>query len=53
MLLTRSRVLFWVGSEYFARYLGESSFERFQNLVSEELLTKLVMHYDSSQSLVG
>lgn len=48
MLITRSRILFWAGSEYFARYLGESSFDRFQNLISEELLTKLVMHYDSS-----
>ena len=46
VLLTRSRILFWAGSEYFASYLGENSFDQFQNLISEELLTKLVMLYD-------
>ena len=46
ILLTRSRILFWAGSEYFANYLGENSFDKFQNLISEELLTKLVMLYD-------
>ena len=51
VLLTRSRILFWAGSEYFASYLGENSFDQFQNLLSEELLTKLVFLYDQSQSL--
>ena len=51
VLLTRSRILFWAGSEYFASYLGESSFDQFQNLLSEELLTRLVFLYDQSQSL--
>ena len=46
VMLTRSRILFWAGSEYFASYLGENSFDQFQNLISEELLTKLVMLYD-------
>ena len=53
VLLTRSRILFWAGSEYFASYLGENSFDQFQNLISEELLTKLVMLYDQSQSLTA
>lgn len=51
LLLSRGRILFWAGSEYFASYLGEQSFDRFQNLLSEELLTKLVFLYDQSQSL--
>ena len=46
VLLTRNRILFWAGSEYFASYLGETSFDQFQNLISEELLTKLVFLYD-------
>ena len=51
VLLTRSRILFWAGSEYFASYLGENSFDQFQNLLTEELLTKMVFLYDQSQSL--
>ena len=46
VLLSRGRIIFWAGSEYFASYLGENSFEQFQNLMSEELLTKLVFLYD-------
>lgn len=48
MLLSHSRIFFWSGSEFFAAYLGEESFDQFQNLVSEELLTKLVFLYDQS-----
>ncbi len=29
LLLTRTRILFWAGSQYFANYLGEQSFEQF------------------------
>lgn len=51
MLLSRSRIFFWAGSDYFGSYIGQENFDQSSNLVSEELITKLVYLYDKSQSL--
>ena len=54
VLLSKTRILFWAGSEYYGDYLGEeTSTAEFQNLISEELLTKLVFLYQQSQSLTA
>ena len=51
MLISRLRIQFWAGSEFFACYLSDNWTEDHQNVIGEELLTKLVYIYDQSQSL--
>jgi len=46
MLITRRRILFWAGSEFFAGYLTENWSESHSNIIGEELLTKIVYLYD-------
>jgi len=49
LLLSKKRILFWAGSEYYGDYLGEEeSMENYQKIISEELLTKLVYVYSQS-----
>lgn len=53
IVLTKKRILFWVGSEYYGDYLGEDVIrdeQFYQSLISDELFTKLVDLYDKSQS---
>lgn len=48
LVLTRHRILWWAGSEYFANYLSDDNYADHSVLVSEELLTRVVLLYDSS-----
>ena len=49
MLLVKGKIFFWQGYEYLDAYLTVETFNQYENLVSEELLTKLVYLYDVSQ----
>ena len=52
MILSRKRILFWAGSDFFANYLEESWSDSIANVIGEELINKLVFMYENSQSLV-
>lgn len=54
VLLSKTRILFWAGSEYYGDYFGEeTSMEQIRDKISDELLTKLVFVYHQSQSLTA
>jgi len=52
VLLAKTRILFWAGSDFFASYLEENWSDKVQNIITEELLTKLLFFYEQSQSLI-
>ena len=49
ILLSKVRIFFWIGSEYFASYLCESDYDQWSNLISEELFSKLVYLFNRSE----
>jgi len=40
------RLIFWIGSDYFNCYLDESTFNQQEELISEDLLNKLIVIYE-------
>lgn len=56
IVLSKKRIFFWVGSEYYGDYLGDDVIRNeqfYQSLLSDELFTKLVDLYDKSQSFIA
>ena len=48
VILSRKRILFWAGSDFFANYLEESWSDSIANVIGEELINKLVFMYENS-----
>ena len=44
------RLIFWIGSDYFSCYLDEHTFNQQDELISEDLLNKLIVIYEQSTS---
>ena len=48
VMLAKNRILFWQGFEFSNCYQEENTaFDSYENVISEELLTKLMYHYNS------
>ena len=48
VLLAKNRILFWQGFEFSNCYQEENTaFDSYENVISEELLTKLMYYYNS------
>ena len=45
------RLIFWIGYEYFSCYLDETTFNQQNELISEDLLNKLISVYEQATSL--
>ena len=50
ILISKFKLFFWIGSEYFSNYIDISNYDSHKHLVSEELLAKLVYIYEKSQN---
>lgn len=46
ILITLRRIMFWAGSDFFASYLPENWKENHDNVIGEELLTRLMYLYN-------
>ena len=44
------RLIFWIGSDYFSCYLDENTFNQQDELISEDLLNKLIVIYEQLTS---
>ena len=47
LLVSKSRVFFWIGSDFYTCYLDETTFDKQENLISQDLMNKVISHYDS------
>jgi hypothetical protein len=56
LLMAQSRLFFWIGLDFYNCYLDENSFNNEDELISEELLNKLLVLYDKlnpSSDMIG
>lgn len=45
-MLSKMRLIFWIGHEYHSYYLDEKTFDQQNELISEDLLNKLIVIYE-------
>ena len=50
VLVSKYHLFFWIGAEYYSCYLDENTFDSQAQLISEELLAKLVFVYEQATS---
>ena len=48
VLVSKYRLFFWVGQDFYSCYLDEKTFDNQSQLISEELLAKLVFVYEQA-----
>jgi hypothetical protein len=49
-MLAKSRLYFWIGLDYYNNYLNEKTFNQEEELITENLLNKLLFIYHKATS---
>ena len=49
-MLAKSRLYFWIGLDFYNNYLNEKTFNQEEELISENLLNKLLFIYHKATS---
>ena len=48
--MARTKLFFWIGSDFYNCYLDETNYNKQETLISEELLSKIIFTFDSMQN---
>ena len=50
LIVSKMRIIFWIGNDFYDCYLDEETFNRQDCLIGEDLLDKVIMQYEIVQN---